>query len=414
VDGTVKITASGVVLRGAGSGQSGGPVTEVQITGTPTAQQAFLLIQGTGSYQTTGTAAQITDSYVPSGATSFNVDDASGLAVGDTVVVQRPVTQAWIHFMGMDTLVRNGMPQTWLKAGDKALADRTITAISGQQITIDVPLADSYDAKYLSPPGASVSRYTFTGRISQVGFENMKLVAPPSTTDISQPHFELLSMTAAEDGWVRDIAAQDFVGAGGSGNVVVGGNCRRVTVEDVTLTHTVSQDQDAGAPLDFGMKGTQTLVLRSSSVGDHLFSVVTHPLVTGPIAVLDFSATGTSTNLAPHQRWAVGLLVDRATLAGGLDFMNRGIDGSGHGWTIGFAVAWNSSATSLLIQEPPGATNWAIGCEGTETTAKAPGGTTVLPQGMIDSQGKPVAPSSLYLAQLCERLGPGAVAAIGY
>ena len=108
VSGTLKITASGVVLRGSGSGQKAGPVTEVEVTGTPTAQQDFLSIQGTGSWETTGGAARITDAYAPSGATSFTVNDASGLAVGDAVAVERPVTQAWVHFMGMDTLVRDG------------------------------------------------------------------------------------------------------------------------------------------------------------------------------------------------------------------------------------------------------------------------------------------------------------------
>jgi hypothetical protein len=133
--------------------------------------------------------------------------------------------------------------------------------------------------------------------------------------------------------------------------------------------------------------------------------------------VLGFSAPGNGGTIQPHQRWGTGLLVDGAKLQGQatLDFMNRGYLGSGHGWTMGFGVAWNSVATSLLIQAPPGSTNWAIGCQGTETTASEPGGgSTILPQGTIDSQGTPVRPSSLYLAQLCERLGPAAVAAIGY
>jgi hypothetical protein len=36
------------------------------------------------------------------------------------------------------------------------------------------------------------------------------------------------------------------------------------------------------------------------------------------------------------------------------------------------------------------------------------------PPGTFDSHGTPVFPSSLYLAQLCERLGPQALANIGY
>jgi hypothetical protein len=66
-------------------------------------------------------------------------------------------------------------------------------------------------------------------------------------------------------------------------------------------------------------------------------------------------------------------------------------------------VLWNSEAANLDVQQPPGAMNWAIGSKG-----KMAG------DGTFDSLGTPVAPNSLYLAQLCERLGPVAVAAIGY
>ena len=99
----------------------------------------FLRISGAGSWQTVGTPAAMTDSYVPSGATSFNVSDASGFAVGDTVLVRRPVTAAWIHGLGMDTLVRNGQPHAWISAGSLINTDRVIAAIDGNRITLDVP-----------------------------------------------------------------------------------------------------------------------------------------------------------------------------------------------------------------------------------------------------------------------------------
>jgi hypothetical protein len=47
--------------------------------------------------------------------------------------------------------------------------------------------------------------------------------------------------------------------------------------------------------------------------------------------------------------------------------------------------------------------NWSIGGKGRATG-----------DGTFDSPGVPVAPSSLYLAQLCERLGPQALRNIGY
>jgi hypothetical protein len=121
-------------------------------------------------------------------------------------------------------------------------------------------------------------------------------------------------------------------------------------------------------------------------------------------------------HIQPHQRWATGLLVDGCQVPeSGIDFMNRGEMGSGHGWTIGWAVAWNCIAKSYVIQQPPGSTNWAIGCRGKQETASRPFGKgPQLPEGTFDSHGTPVAPASLYLAQLRERLGPQALKNIGY
>jgi len=64
---------------------------------------------------------------------------------------------------------------------------------------------------------------------------------------------------------------------------------------------------------------------------------------------------------------------------------------------------WNSGAATIDVEKPPGATNWAIGSMG-----------AAMGDGTFDSTGTPVTPRSLYLAQLCERLGPQALANIGY
>jgi len=60
--------------------------------------------------------------------------------------------------------------------------------------------------------------------------------------------------------------------------------------------------------------------------------------------------------------------------------------------------------------------NWAIGCKGEQIKAAMPGGEekVMMPQGVIESPGNPVAPQSLYLAQLKDRLGDQAVKNIGY
>jgi hypothetical protein len=142
--------------------------------------------------------------------------------------------------------------------------------------------------------------------------------------------------------------------------------------------------------------------------------------VTGPVVVLNSGAD--SRGFAPHQRWATGLLADGSKFTGGtagggkegIAFGDRGNFGSGQGWDAGWSVAWNVESPNLLVQEPPGVNNWCIGCIGTEVSETPPGGSTVAPNGIYESRGTHVTPSSLYLAQLCDRLGATAAANIGY
>src|SRR3954447_20771236 len=92
------IGASGIVLRGVGdnSGQ-----TVLHARGTT--QRSLIQLLGTGSQSFTGNPKRnMIDKVVPAGATSFRVDSTSGLAVGDTVRVERPSTANWISAIGMD------------------------------------------------------------------------------------------------------------------------------------------------------------------------------------------------------------------------------------------------------------------------------------------------------------------------
>ncbi|OKA46553.1 hypothetical protein BH759_01140 [Ralstonia solanacearum] len=70
-------------------------------------------------------------------------------------------------------------------------------------------------------------------------------------------------------------------------------------------------------------------------------------------------------------------------------------------------MVWNSVG-AFNVQAPPGSMNWLIGSTG-----------AVMPQtteavGDVDSLNVPVAPKRLYLVQLCQRSGPGALTRIGY
>jgi hypothetical protein len=395
-DKTLTIETSGVVLRGSGV-QAGG--TTIHMTGSP---HVCIAITGAMSSRTIGSAAKITDGYVPSGATSFNVADASAFKAGDLVHIIRPVTPAWIAFMGMDKLVRDGKREHWISGQVKT--ERVIQAVTARQIVLDIPLSDSLDAKYLDPPGASVVKVAITGRISQVGVEDLQIVAMARAVGLEVPQQHGVHMGAVADGWLKDLKISDTVGT-----VEIGSGCTRVTVRDVSVTHSVATTS-AAKPADFTVNGTQILFQHCTSSGSNLFYFVTGGGVSGPNVLLDCTFQGNG-HIQPHMRWATGLLVDSSKVpAGGIDFMNRGEMGSGHGWTIGWAVAWNCQAGSYVIQQPPGATNWAIGCMGKRQSSAMPfQKSPMLPDGIFDSHGVPVEPQSLYLAQLRDRLGEQAV-----
>lgn len=220
-------------------------------------------------------------------------------------------------------------------------------------------------------------------------------------------------MRGLRDGWVRDLAIDETTEGIGAGE-----NTSRITVEDVAIRHTAAITSPA-KPADYSLNGSQLLLLRCSSTGDNEFYVVTGARNQGPNVVLDSTFHGDG-HVEPHQRWSTGLLIDNVQVPkGGIDLINRGEMGSGHGWTMGWGVVWNSSAATLLIQNPPGAANWSIGSMGVETSApmkvydaqpRAAG--PDLPQGYIESPGHAVQPASLYRAQLAERLGAGALQAL--
>ncbi len=300
LSGSLTIAKSGVVLRGSGSGEGG---TIIRMRGTP---HRLLNIRGAGNWQTDGQPIAITDAYVPSGANSFTVKaaDAAAFKPGDTILVRKPVTEEWVKFMGMDadTLSRGGKKGTWLKPGTLINADRTVKAVAGYRITLDVPLSDSYDAKYLGPAGATIVKYKFPGRICNVGFESVHLDATP--TEEMRGNYSLLGMSAVSDAWVRDVLVDET-----SNGMSIGASARRVTLERVRYRH---RDQDphmgGSSPADIAISGTQVLIDRSSNNGKKLWPIVTQATVTGPNVVLNFSAG--EAGVSPHQRWATGLLVD--------------------------------------------------------------------------------------------------------
>jgi hypothetical protein len=309
----------------------------------------------------------------------------------------------------MDDLKRDGKPQTWLSSGRRDSMERTITAISDNRITVDIPLSDSFDSKYLNPPGTTVviTAKGSAARVMRVGIEHLHIQCPPLEIAYTQAPYSAIRI-AGDDCWVKDVFCEETMNS-----TTLAGN--RITMQQVVVKHTFA-NLGASKPTDFSIEGSQILLDRCSVAGGNMYFVWTGSLQNGPNVLLHCTFTGQGSRVQPHMRWSTGLLVDNCKVPeGNIDFMNRGAMGSGHGWTMGWAVAWNCAARRYVIQNPPGAINWAIGCVGQGVPTPRPFDTAPnLPEGIFDSPGRPVAPQSLYLAQLAERLGQSAVKAIGY
>jgi hypothetical protein len=409
---TIVIPASGVVLRG--SGATGKNISTIQMLGGR--HVAITARNGDGGRrgrrsgddqtETNGIRTFIAAAYVPSGAMTFTVGDAKGFSVRDTIEIRRPVTAAWVKFMGMDNLTRDGKPQTWIRAGTSIPNERRIAAISGNKITLDVPLSDSFDAKYLNPPGTAVVKINPPARLTQIGIENLHIQSPGQHLNHTQELYTAVRLNG-EDCWMRDVNIDETMNSVGLGG-------RRITLERVTVTRKIDH-VGSSKPAEFAPNGDQILLDRCAVNADNVWFAATGGGHSGPIVFLNCAFSGNG-RIEGHMRWTTGMLLDNCVAPdGGMDFKNRGAMGSGHGWGMGWAVAWNCVAKDYVVQQPPGAFNWAIGCIGESLPMARPfDQEPKLPVGTFDSRGKPVAPQSLYLTQLGERMGPQALKNLGY
>lgn len=397
LEGTLRISASNVELRGAGSGSNG---TKLVAAGK---LHTLVTIAGTGSRTSAGSAIPVASNYVPVGADRLDVSDASSLHVGDHVIVQRPQEQSWIHAIGMDKIPPrpNGTPSKQWTPNSGLQFDRTITAVTGKTVQFDVPLTNALESQYTH---ATVTRYAYPGRISGSGLAHLsadgtEFEQDPAWHDNGYFKSQLVSVDAAQDSWVDDVVADHFGSA-----FTIGQNALRISLlHTSSLDESVPQDIHA-QPAAYTISGQETLVRQCVVTGSNVHAWITQARVPGPNVVSRCTATNTGSRIldaGPHQRWASGTLYDDVTMSPPSDHLqlsDRQWMGSGQGWAGANSVLWNCGTGSYLVENPPTAHNWALGCTGTQD--KPPAGHRT---GEIASPGKHLMPESLYDEQLAER-----------
>ena len=396
LSGTLNLKYSGVVLRG--SGRTGASRTLLRGTGVP--HTLVSIGARTGAPVQVGSKMAVKDAYVPVGATHLNVTGAkAALKAGDTIIVQRPQEHAWITAIGMDKIPPrpDGTPSTQWTAGQGQQFERTVTAVSGTKVTLDVPLTNALESTYAH---AVVWKYSFVQRISGAGMENLAANGSAMETDAGWHdggYFDsgLVSVDRAQNSWVRNVTANRFGSA-----YTLGTQALRVSViRTWSLDESVPQDISA-QPAAYTSSGQQNLIDTCRVTGSNLHAWTTQARVPGPNVFTNCSATNTGTRVfdaGPHQRWSSGTLYDRMTTTGKILLQGRSFLGSGQGWAGANNVLYNCVTGSYLVENPPTAHNWAIGCTGTKTA-------TLARHALGEIQtATGTLPASLYLEQLAER-----------
>jgi hypothetical protein len=388
IAGWLTIHASGVILRGCGTGPDG-----TQLVATGLDRRTVITLAGSGDREA-GSEMPLATAYVPVNALQVRLATPGGVKVGDRILLRRPSTYEWIKAMGMEDMGGDRHGGNW-KEGTRDLAwDRAVTAVSGDLVTFDAPITCALDPQF---GGGTLAVYTWPGRIRQVGVENLLIDsdynrAKPKDED----HAWLgITMDKLEDAWIRQVAFRHFVG----GAVALYDDTRRVTVEDCRSTEPISENAGYRRHTFF-TSGQQTLFQRCySDEGRHDFSVGF--CAAGPNAFVQCWADRPLDDSGPIDSLAAGVLYDNVRIEGNaLSLYDRSYRGHSAGFSAVNSFIWQVEASVIRCYAPPaaaGGQNWAYGAWGTFEG-----------NGDWANSNDFVNPISLYYGQLADRIGPKA------
>jgi hypothetical protein len=385
IPGTIKIEASGIILRGEGN--------DTKLIATGTVNRPLINVSGIGSLrEIERTRTKITDSYVPVGAKSFAVASTQGFRIGVRIIVYRPGTQQWIHDLKMDQIEERDGTKQWQPNEYNLEYERLITKIEGNKIFIDNSIVMAMETKY---GGGEIFKYSFDGRINNVGIEDLYCESEYEI-DTSENHsWDAIHFDKIENGWVRNVTAKYFAYS----CVHLSPWAKNISVLDCNCFEHKSVIM-GGRRYSFCNEGQQNLFMNCHATdGRHDF--VTQARTCGPNVFYNCTAKRTHADIGPHHRWSSGTLYDNIIAYGEINIQDRGNYGSGHGWVGVTQIVWNCTVKRATVQSPyVNGKNYCIGLRG----EKVAGRFKDRPDGEWEGQNKDgLEPQSLYIAQLKAR-----------
>lgn len=353
------------------------------------------------------------------GSTEVRVDDASGYAVGDLVLVGADATDAFV--------AEHGMTGVWSPADTSGpIFLRRIARIDGGVIALDAPL--QYDLRMrdgarLFRPGLAPVREVGVERLSIGNRENRTPGVGDDDharagTGAHEMHASFaIYLDHVVDGWIRDVAT--YRPAGNSGDVHVLSNAVRVDwSRHVTLTGL-----DLASPQYRGAGGNGYLVTLTAND-----TLVTRSRLRGGRHNVSLSFMHSSGNVVHrvaleasrlpadfHQRLAFANLFDGVSVDDdSIELAFRDCCGHGHGTTE--SVVWNLEGRSyprdqlfdrFAVDTQQFGHGYVIGTRGAATRVRARTGDGTEPLDLVEGEGEgdSLEPPSLYEDQRFRRLG---------
>ncbi|MGC4102931.1 hypothetical protein [Ferruginibacter sp.] len=389
INGTIRINASGIVLRGEGN--------ETKLIAVGNSQHSLIAVSGTGSVkELPSTRKKITDSYVPTGAKSFTLNSVEGLKAGDAIILLRPGTDQWINDLQMNKIVPKEDTKQWTAAEYDLSFERIITKISGNTIYIDNPVVMQMETKY---GGGEIYKYSFEGRISKCAVEDLYMESEFASDTAENHGWDAISFNRIENGWIKNVTSRYF----GYSCVNLGNFSKWITVDSCNCFDAKSQII-GGRRYSFNNDGQMNLFMNCHATeGRHDY--VTGAKVAGPNVFYHCTAKNAHADIGPHHRWAMGTLYDNIVTDGEINVQDRGNWGTGHGWAGVTQVIWNCTASKAAIQDPwVSGKNYCIGLKAVAYEGRFKGRPATKWELQNDKELQPV---SLFMAQLKERLKHG-------
>ena len=400
VSRSLNLRESGVVLRGVGNGEDETSNTIIKRTGT-TIENVIQIGSGISDnawQEMPGTRSNITSEFVQIGARSFAVAEPDLYSVGDQVIVLHPLSESWLA--SVDGGGTDSDPPWQTDEFDIAYT-RHIVHIKNDSLFINAPVFNHLDRSLTQ---SYVYKRDNTGEIQEVGIENLRIeidTRGPLAEDHARSAVEFVHVAHA---WATQVTALHFVYAGIDVRRSI-----HVTVRDseALLPHS---EITGGRRYNFAVYRSQLVLFENNlaTEGRHNYVGNGEGWDSGIVFLNNISQDAHSTS-EPHRHWGQGFLYDNHQEIGTplrplrIRLGNRGSFGTGHGWSAVHSVAWNCkmNGTSVSVEKPPTAQNYAIGCEGNITGT---GGSFRQPGGYIEGANRPgISPASLYIKQLADR-----------